>query len=299
MHLTDLSEELRKALPTIQISARAMTIGNSSQYFLDSLPVLLKGLKTVRALDLSLLNHYIDELTPILIGKNPKSDTTSLSLTDYNRATELVKSLHTSIMSLIAYAEQVGRKSEDTLKVKLPHFDTFDQFGKICTELKHAIEFPIYDSNTEGKVEIKTAEPGSIILFINVGTLGALSLIGAICLAAIKIRSEYVKTSMTLQHVKTLQLKNEMIEELTSATKQQLKNMTAAEAKEIADGYYDASDPEKLKRLELSIKTVSDLIDKGALLAPADPNSSVQKAFPSSEDLLSLIGKAKGIEGGE
>ena len=181
--------------------------------------------------------------------------------------------------------------SETTLAIKLPLVKTFNNLSKVANDFKKAIEIPLLDSKIESELEIKTAEPGSIWLMVGVGTTIAINLVGAIAWAAAVIKRKNAEADIFIQHAKTLELKNEQIKLYVEAQKTQLENILQNEAEAIASKHYSDQDPETLERLKLSISTVADLIEKGAIILPTSKSDDIKQLFPEYGK-LSLIESA-------
>jgi hypothetical protein len=162
---------------------------------------------------------------------------------------------------------------------------TFEELIKVANDLKKGIELPIADSKI-GEVNILTAESGSIWLLIYVGA--AMNLVAGICWSAAVIRKKFAEAKLFEEHARTLDLKNEALESLVQAQKQQLQNVIQGEAEAIANKNYQEHNNENIERLKLSLTTISELIEKGAIILPAEKNESITKLFPDYNN-LSLI----------
>jgi len=194
-----------------------------------------------------------------------------------------VDSLKIGIAFLLNYFDKTTAEEKDIdgISVKLPELNSFDELSKISNELKKAIELPINDAGIEnGKTELISAERGSIWLNIALGTVAAVKLVASITWAATFIRKKRAEAKIFEEHAKTLELKNDALDSIVEAQKQQLKNILQAEAQAIISEQYNHNDPETLKRLELSINTTADLIDRGVKILPTTENESIKELFP-------------------
>jgi hypothetical protein len=190
-----------------------------------------------------------------------------------------------------------NEKNIDGISIKLPELNSFDTLSKISNELKKAIELPINDSGIEnGKTEIISAERGSIWLNIGLGTVAAVKLVASITWAATYIRKKKAEAKIFEEHAKTLELKNDALHSIVDAQKQQLNNILQAEALAIISEQYNHNDPETLKRLELSINTTADLIDRGVKILPTSENESVKELFPDYKNLNLIQSAIKQIK---
>lgn len=210
-----------------------------------------------------------------------------------------IDSLHIGIAFLLNYfdKETADEKDVDGISIKLPELNSFDSLSKISNDLKKAIELPINDSGIEnGKTDIISAERGSIWLNIGLGTVAAVKLVASITWAATYIRKKKAEAKIFEEHAKTLELKNDALTSIVDAQKQQLNNVLQAEALAIITEQYNHNDPETLKRLELSINTTADLIDRGVKILPTTESESIKELFPDYKNLNLIQSAIKQIK---
>ena len=161
-------------------------------YLISNLDLLRKGIDLLS--DIDFLNPYVS----ILMNESAFYDTfkvkENFTSSDHTIITHNIRNLEIGIRFLLEYFDfQTSQEKEsESISVKLPELNNFDELSKISNELKKAIELPIIDSKIEnGKSEILTAERGSIWLIIGLGSLAAVRLVAAIANAAISIRKIY------------------------------------------------------------------------------------------------------------
>jgi hypothetical protein len=237
--------------------------------------------------DIDFVEPQINVLKSSALFKNYK-DEDAFTSAENGKIIRTVDELRIGLTFLLKYYNSAIKGGENVIEIKLPETNSFDELSKVSNDLKKAIEFPILDSNTDGKVEILTAENGSIWIIISVGTLAAVNLVASICWAAAVIRKKMAEAKMFEAHAKTLDLKNEALSALVSAQKTQLQNIVQAEAESIALKHYDIRDPETIGRLKLSLETTADLIDRGSKILPNSKDEVIKNAFPDYNK-LSLI----------
>jgi hypothetical protein len=215
------------------------------------------------------------------------ADEMTISSEDDTKIFTVLNSLRTGLQYILRSLKSKEKYSTvDAIMIKLPETKTFEDLTKISNDLKRGIELPISDAKT-GEVTILTAESGSIWLLVYVG--GAVNLVAAICWSAAVIRRKFAEARLFEQHARTLELKNNALEDLVNAQKHQLQNSLQAEAESIANKNYSEHNNENIERLKLSITTIADLIEKGAMILPAEKNNNeLTKIFPDYNN-LSLI----------
>ncbi len=130
-----------------------------------------------------------------------------------------------------------------------------------------------------------SADEGSVIFYVALGSLAAIRLVAGICWSAGVLKKRNAEAKIFEEHARTLELKNEALEIFVNAQKLQMKNILDAEANALANNMYNHNDPETIERLKLSISTVSNLIDKGVSILPVSKDENIQKSFPDYANL--------------
>jgi len=102
---------------------------------------------------------------------------------------------------------------------------------------------------------------------------------------------------MFLEHAKGLAIKNDSLLDLETAQKKMLDELVAAEAKALADKYYDtAAEPEIVERVRYTISTFSELIRRGGEISPAlNAPEQVENLFPRYKSLPTIQSQIKQI----
>lgn len=281
MNFIEYYNEINEALPTLSFNTKYLSNNETYNYEATDLKKLRRSINIIE--HIPYIQSEIDEIKKSWLFTS-SSDTAKLTFSQNNAVENPLKSITFKldfIQQLAQSSKMFGNK--DVLLIKIPEINSFDNLSKYATDFKKAIEIPIVDSNS-GDVKILSADEGSIIFYVSVGTGVAMTLIGRICWAAAVMKRKRAEANIFEQHAKTLELKNDALKSLVDAQKIQLKNILDAEAQQIANNTYDNKDPETIERLKLSINTVSELIDKGVQILPAN-NDEMQKTFPDYKNL--------------
>lgn len=240
--------------------------------------------------DIDFLSHQIDILKSTQLLENYK-DVDNFNSTDDSKISKAVTELRIGLNFLLNYYYVNYTYSDETIHIKFPSIEDFEDLNRLSNDLKKAIEIPINDSNTGGKVNILTAENGSIWLIVSLGVVSAVNLVAGICWAAAVIRKKNAEAKIFEAHAKTLDLKNNALETFVQAQKEQLSNILTSETEAIMSKFYDKTDPETLARLKLSVTTIADLIDRGTKILPNSENDNIKNLFPDYNN-LNLISSA-------
>lgn len=246
--------------------------------------------------DVDFIKDQIQALKATKLFENYKDEDIFTS-SDHLKIQSIVNELKIGLKFLINYYYSTNNYTDEVIHIKFPEIENFDDLSKTSNELKRAIEIPINESNTSGNVAILTAEKGSIWLIVSLGVASAVNLVAAICWSAAVIRRKNAEAKIFEAHAKTLELKNDALDILVKAQKEQISNILTAESEAILSKYYDHNDPETLARLKLSVTTVADLIDRGAKILPNSEKDDIKKLFPDYNNLNLISSTIKQLTG--
>ncbi|WP_347175528.1 hypothetical protein [Polaribacter uvawellassae] len=298
MGIRENYQTLKNALKHLYVKSEYISGENGGKpYLISDISNLKKGIELLENIDF--LEVYINDLKENSGLFKTFKEKDSFNSTQDTLIKENINSLRTGIIFLLNYFDEqtVNEKDIDGISVKLPELGSFDELNKISNDLKKAIELPINDAGIEnGKTEIVSAERGSIWLNIALGTAAAVKLVASITWAATYLRKKKAEAKIYEEYTKTLELKNDALSSIIDAQKQQLKNILEAEAQAIISEQYNHNDPETLKRLELSINTTADLIDRGVKILPTSENDSIKELFPDYKNLNLIQSAIKQIK---
>lgn len=293
MNFIEFHSTIEKNLPFLNFTTKYDNSNQDSPYLAIGLSDFRRALNNIE--EIPYISEEINQFKNSEIFKSSRDEVrlTSSEDTHLKGASSRLKIKLNTFLEIAEQSKLFG--SPDTLYIKIPEIGSFDDLSKYANDLKKAIELPITDEAINGKVEILSAEEGSIIFFISVGTIAAIKLVAGICWAAAVIKKKRAEAKIFEQHTKTLELKNEAISLFVDAQKTQLNNILQAEANAIASKHYKHNDPETIERLKLSINTVSDLIDRGVKILPVNEDQDIQKQFPDYSKLNLIESSIKQI----
>ncbi|WP_343609073.1 hypothetical protein [Chryseobacterium oranimense] len=283
MNFIEYHTLIQNNLPFLRFNYTYDRSNEEKRYLAKGLDILRKTINNLE--EIPYISNNVAILKESSIFKTTSSEL-RLTSDEQEVINAAVNTLRIKLQTFLEIAESSKLyASKETLYIRIPEIGSFDNLAKYANDLKKAIELPITDPAIDGKVEILSADEGSIIFFISVGTIAAVKLVAGICWAAAVIKKKRAEANIFEQHTKTLELKNEMMNTFVEAQKAQLNNILDAEARAIADKNYNHNDPETIERLKLSINTVNELIDKGVKILPLNKEEDVQKQFPDYSKL--------------
>ncbi|SHG07804.1 hypothetical protein [Flavobacterium johnsoniae] len=278
MNFIEYHEAITKALPNLIFSTGYSGSNQDYPYEAKNLVNLRRSINIIE--DIPYLEEEINTLKTSWLFEST-ADNQKINSTQSTQISTEIMSLKIKLLTFKQIAERSKLfNGSDTILIRIPEIDSFDNLQKYANDFKKAIEIPIPDESIGGKATILSADEGSIIFYVSLGTIAAVKLVAGICWAAAVIKKKKAEAEIFEQHAKTLELKNDAISIFVEAQKTQLKNILDAEATSIANKEYNHKEPETLERLKLSISTVAELIDKGVQILPVSKDEDIQKSFP-------------------
>lgn len=175
---------------------------------------------------------------------------------------------------------------KDVIFVKLPELKDFDAISQFAKDIQRLFTQLVIQDPIKGCVSFDGVEAGSSWFKIYVGTSFAITLIGCAVWSATVIQKKMEEVNTLKEQTKTLKFKNENLQNLTEANKILLNTYVEIEAHKIADKIFKDYDNEQIERLKNSIRTLTELINKGVEVQPAlSSPEDVKQLFPGMDQL--------------
>lgn len=297
MNFIEYHDTISSNISSLNLVSRYLIDEKSFSYEVDNLTTLRKAIISVA--EFPFVSAEVEAITNTWLFES-SGNKKKLTSTDYTALNGLLNRLRIKleVIQEIAESSKIFGK-DNSILIRIPEIQSFDSLSKYANDFKKSIELPILDKRIGGEANLLSADEGSIIFYVSVGTLSAIKLVGAICWAAGVIRRKRAEAKIFEEHAKTLELKNDALTSLIDAQKVQLKHVLASEAEAIATGYYDHSEPETIERLKLSISTISDLINSGVQIIPTSKNEGIMKSFPDYNKMDLIESTIKQIKSGD
>lgn len=193
------------------------------------------------------------------------------------------------IIGVTKFINELTKDDQEYLiYIKLPELSSIDEFISILGEIKKAVEIPSLEIGGEAK--ILNCEPGSIWVTILLGSLVAVRLIGKLVKIATDANLEIQKAKIFKNYAGNLKLQNAILEKVKEAQDETLKTLIQQGAKEISDEEFQDTNNERVERLKLAIKSISNLLEKGAQFLPSFKSSEeIKQLYPKPEDGIEMI----------
>ncbi|MDQ6477847.1 hypothetical protein [Dyadobacter sp. LHD-138] len=229
------------------------------------------------------------------------TDSIDTSIAEADNLKAILTNLKSTVFAFKTYLENnINLDEGSSIRIKLPAADDFDELGKYINDLKRSISLPIRLDGIDGDIKILRGEPGSIWLVVLVVGQRALKLIAELCWSAAVVRRKHLEADIMVQQLRELKLSNDMREAVINAQKLAINTLIDAEASAVMHSFDIPSKNESLEHLKLSIKTLDELMSKGAEFRPAlNMEESVSTLFPTKENTPLIQSRINQISEGE
>jgi len=188
----------------------------------------------------------------------------------------------------------------DSIHIRLPDPSDFSQLLTSLEQFNKVLDQTIVHEDIQGSLKVPTWEAGSFWIEICLGTTAAVQVVAGITWAAAVIIKKRHEAEIIGEHVRSLKIKNDSLEDLKDGQKKAMDLLLENEAKNIQDEFYkDTDNHENLGRLCWAIKTFADLIHQGAEIHPAlNAPEPVQNLFPNLKQMDTITSRIKQLTTG-
>lgn len=188
----------------------------------------------------------------------------------------------------------VPEENTNSINIKLPQVNDFDELSKVSRDIHLGLTQILYNEDINGETKIVSVENGSIWLNVFVGSAIAVGIIGSLVWSSAVIYKKTLESKLLEEQIRGLKVKNDSIEDILKAQKNETSLMIQAEAEFINSEHFKVSVPENIEKIKNSITTFAELIGKGAEIHPAlVAPESVSNLFPDPTKIIGLESKIK------
>lgn len=141
----------------------------------------------------------------------------------------------TAIESLRCFFEdmKLPAPSGDQISVRLSHVDSLSELSQQIVILEKALSQTILNPQLNGKLDVAAVDNGSVWLLLVVGTPAAVTFIGGLAWAAAVVFKKAQEGLLVQQHVGSLKIKNDALDQIREAQGKLLHDMVEAEARHL------------------------------------------------------------------
>lgn len=189
-------------------------------------------------------------------------------------------------------------QDENTVSILLPKPANFHSLINVLTAFEKSISQVITNDKINGNLKINTWEAGSFWIELFLGTQAAVLLIAGVAWSAAVIAKKYNEAAILAQHVRSLKIKNESLDDILEKQKEMTSLLIENETEQLLVKHFNKeSDPELSERLKFAVKTFAELIQQGAEVHPAlNAPEQVSNLFPNFKSLDTITSQIKQIE---
>jgi len=291
MRLTEIREILNNNLESlIYTNTNAKQVGGTSFYRFYQLKSFRNAIEKIEKTEVFSL--YIESIKSQSIFNNAQ-DTFDV---DANEFTLLLKNTKAIIDAAQAFIDTVNNSlpenSENAISIKLPpSLTTFSELSRFFKDLEKAFA-PIVDQGSS--VSVEGFEPGSKWINIVLGLSLVVDVVGRLAWSGAVIAKKTQEYRMHEEDIQSMDLRNQLIEDLKEAHSKKLKQFIEAEAGAICKQTGKEYTQEEISRIKLSIETFSELILKGTEVHPSlNASEDVENLFPKDTPYNLIESKTK------
>ncbi|MBB5624100.1 hypothetical protein HDE69_005197 [Pedobacter cryoconitis] len=265
-------------------------------YKIDNLTHIRSILNQLDSLDM--FSEVVKELQHSVIFTTSSDNirVSSVEAKGINANLELIKTLSSNFLSVLLTT--VPEESVDSINIKLPPINDFDELSKVSREIHIALSQVLFNDDINGETKIISVENGSIWLNVFVG-MTAVTFIASLIWSSAVIYKKILEGRLLEQQIRGLKVKNESLEDVLKAQKAETEMAIAAEADHISSEFFKINEAENIEKIKNSITIFADLISKGAEIHPAlVAQENVSNLFPDPTKLIGIESKIKRLSGG-
>lgn len=242
------------------------------------------------------LSKQISQVWGVFFATAP-NDSEEINVSMADTIIKSIKNIKSTLFAIIEVLEKLSpASSEESVYIKIPSSENFEELTSILGELKKAISLPISHSEINGSITIKSVDNGSIWFEIALGSPIAVGVIGSIAWAAAVIRKKRLEGDILRKQIESMDLSIDQKKIFLEAQKKQVSSLLDTEALEIAKKNHSEIVPEEIERLKVSINTTAKLIDKGFEIHPSVlVPETVSNLFPDFKKLNLIESRTKQI----
>lgn len=214
------------------------------------------------------------------------SDSLSMNSTLYSSRLEFLKdvqflldNLHIWINNYVPYDQD----EDTTINIKLPNIPTLKSFAETSVKLEKSLSYISYVYGGES-VKVQQLDHGSLWVIISVCGVQIVKALGKAISFAYDIAEKHINLQKMKEELRKARIENDAIENLSKIQEQAINNLLNDAARELNQELSpEELDNERIEKLELSIRQLTDLIISGMEFHPAlTASAEIIQDFPTN-----------------
>lgn len=297
MRLRDMKQLLSENIEDLYFASKTNP-SNSSMTILDDFQKTIIAVNNLK--ELNFLRNDISELSQIENIYYDKSidDHIVVDNGSFNQFNKVINDIRDKCYATLeAFDQAIPDQQEYSISVRLPDCQDLNQLGKFFSRLNKSLEQAIVNDKIKGNITIQNFDSGSLWVELVLGGFVALKFVGALTHTAAVVRNKTFQYKMLEQQARTLEIKNDTLEDLQKGLSKSIDVLVEAETKNLLNQEGIEYNPEYLEKMKYSVKTLAELINEGTQIHPsylAEPEHTNQ--FPDFKNLDQIESTIKQIE---
>lgn len=250
--------------------------------------------------ELAFLEKEVNELSKLENIYYDKSivDRVKVDNSTFNNFNNLIKVIENKCTATLeAFDQAIPDQQEYSISVRLPDYKNLDELSKFFSKLNKSLEQAIVNDKIKGNITIQNFDSGSLWVELLLGGVVALKFVGALTHTAAVVRNRTYQFKLLEQQARTLEIKNDTLEDLQKGLSKNIDVLVEAETKNLLNQEGIEYNPEYLENLKYSVKVMAELINEGTQIHPsyiADQAHTLQ--FPDFSQIDQIESTIKQIE---
>lgn len=302
LRLRDIKERLVKNLPILKnIQFNGSQGANKDLYKVTNFKEAIDSL-----LDLKCFNFISTDFENIdsLDIFNARTSTILITNNEFNLFKQTLDRIIIKCEALISAIDQIiPSQNNFSVSIKLPPINTLSELSEITKDINNALNQTLLHPNINGKVELQNFDTGSNWFEVVLGNKEAFAFVGGIVWSALEIHKKLIENAIMKQRLKSLQIKNDALEDLEGALSKALDQELTEQCQDkalqlLAENNIPTNDNEYNLKTGHSIKIIAQLIFDGAEFhQPSIAQSDNKQLFPDFKSLNQLESSVKELTG--
>lgn len=230
---------------------------------------------------------------PLVHADKDNFDIQESSAKKFNTAIDELKISMKTIINLYEKLNlNIPKETEIGFDIKLPRFETLDEFSKCLSDLDFVIRQCPYLQKQDSEIRYGCVDVGSTwltFLVVGAATTIIINNLSKIVDRAIKIKSHAVTVKMQEEALRSIQTKEEIAAEVLDIFKKTNKVITDQYVAELEKDLGELKDGEEKDKVGRSLNKLAFWMDKGLqIYAAIDSPSEVKDLFPTQDEVSFL-----------
>lgn len=295
MRLRDMKQLLIANIDNLEFEYKAV---NSSTIEIIGFQKTIKAVNNLK--ELNFLENEINNLSQLENIYYDKSinDRIMVDTSSYNNFNNLINIIKNKCTATLeAFNQAIPDQQEYSISVRLPDYKNLDQLGKFFAKLNKSLEQSIVNDKIKGNITIQNFDSGSLWVELLLGSAFALKFVGALVHTAAVVRNKTYQYKILEQQARTLEIKNDTLEDLQKGLSKSIDVLVEAETKNLLNQEEIEYKPEFLENMKFSVKTLAELINEGTQIHPSYlAEKEYTESFPDFNKLDQIESTIKQIE---